>query len=35
MREAGMGEEASYDHGTSTFIAYPAVALTLVSSPDL
>jgi hypothetical protein len=30
MREAGMEEEASYDHGTSTFKASPAVALTLV-----
>lgn len=35
MREAGMGEEASYDHGTSTFKAFPGVGLTLLHSPDM
>ena len=35
MREAGMAEEASYDHGILVCMTSPFVALTFFPSPDL
>lgn len=35
MKEAGMAEEASYDHGILVCTTFPLADLTVIPSPDI